>query len=208
MVLAVTVLIFFLLLSFNELWWRKHEVHTELSRKFIHVSVGSFVAFWPYLLSWRQIQILSVAFLVGVSVSKYLHIFQAIHSIQRPTWGEVFFAIAVGAVTFITHDRAIYAAALLQMSLADGMAAIVGTHYGNRQKYLVFGTPKSLLGTLTFFIVSFVVLLGFSHFHHTHLSVTWIAGVAAAAGIIENLAIRGLDNLLVPITVALLLAHH
>ena len=106
---VLTIVIVFVLLSFNELWWRRHTLHSELSRKFIHVTVGSFVASWPYFLSWHQIQLLSIAFLIVIAVSKYLRIFQAIHSVQRPTWGEALFAAAVGAVTLITHDKAIYA---------------------------------------------------------------------------------------------------
>jgi phytol kinase len=209
MALVLTVLAVLTLLTVNELWWRRHPVHSELSRKFIHVTVGSFVAFWPYFLSWRQIQLLSIAFLVVVVISKYLRVFQAIHSVQRPTWGEILFAIAVGAITLITHHKAIYAAALLQMSLADGMAAVIGTRYGNRQKYSIFGYTKSVLGTLTFFVVSVVILIGFSHYTHIHLGLTWTIAIAAAASLIENFAIRGLDNLLVPLSVALLLlAHH
>ncbi|MFI5271376.1 MAG: hypothetical protein ACHQT9_05040, partial [Candidatus Saccharimonadales bacterium] len=135
MPLVFTVVIVFVLLFLNELWWRTHTVHSELSRKFIHVSVGTFVAFWPFFLSWREIQILSLAFLAIVALSKYLNIFQAIHSVTRPTWGEVFFAVAVGLTALITQDKWIYTAALLQMSLADGLAAIIGTRFGNKQKY-------------------------------------------------------------------------
>ena len=208
MTLVLVVLVVFLLLSLNEVWWRKHTVHSELSRKFIHVTVGSFVAFWPFILSWGQIQLLSVAFLVVVALSKYLGVFRAIHSVQRPTWGEILFAIAVGSVTLITRSKSIYAASLLQMSLADGMAAVIGTRYGNRIKYLVFGYTKSVVGTLTFLVVSTLILIGFSHYGRANLDVTWIVGVAVIASFVENLAIRGLDNLLVPVTVALLLVHH
>lgn len=208
MALVLSILVVFVLLILNELWWRTHAVHSELSRKFIHVTVGSFVAFWPYFLSWRQIQLLSIAFLVVVAISKYLGVFRAIHSVQRPTWGEIFFALAVGGLTFITHNKAIYAAALLQMSLADGLAAIVGTRYGNRQKYLVFGYTKSMVGTLTFFVVSVLILMGFSHYGHTYLDPTKIGVISLAATIIENLAIRGLDNVLVPLAVGLLLVHY
>jgi phytol kinase len=208
MAIVLTILIVFVLLMANELWWRKHPIHSELSRKFVHITVGSYVAFWPLYLSWRQIQLLSVAFLAVVAVSKYLHIFQAIHSVQRPTWGEIFFAIAVGAIALITDNKSIYAASLLQMSLADGMAAVIGTRYGNKQKYLIFGYTKSVLGTLTFFVVSLLILFGFSHYSHIELGLEWTFGIAAAASIIENFAIRGLDNLLVPVVVALLLNIH
>ncbi len=205
--LILVIIVVFLLLIGNEMWWRRHAMHSELSRKFIHVTVGSFVAFWPNLLSWQQIQLLSIAFLVIVGVSKYLHIFRAIHSVQRPTWGELFFAIAVGFITLITHDKAIYTASLLQMSLADGLAAIIGTRFGNHQKYLILGYTKSLVGTFTFFVVSLLILLGLSHFSAVHLHTSSMIGISATASIIENIAIRGLDNLLVPVAVALLLVY-
>jgi len=207
MTLVLTIVAIFLLLTVNEMWWRRHAVHSELSRKFIHVTVGSFVAFWPYFLSWHEIVGLSIAFLIVVALSKHFQIYQAIHSVTRPTWGEIFFAFAVGAITFITHDKAIYAAALLQMSLADGLAAIIGTRYGNPQKYLILGHTKSVLGTLTFITTSVLILLGFSHFSHTSLAAAWVLGIAALASLIENFSVRGLDNLMVPVVVALLLVH-
>ncbi|MEJ0072596.1 MAG: hypothetical protein WDN27_00660 [Candidatus Saccharibacteria bacterium] len=57
---------------------------------------------------------------------------------QRPTYGEIFFALIVGLLTFITSAKAIYAAAILQMSLADGFAAIIGSRFGRDNKYHVF----------------------------------------------------------------------
>jgi phytol kinase len=165
------------------------------------------VAFWPFFLSWHQIQFLSLAFLAVVAVSKYLNIFQAIHSVQRPTWGEFCFAGAVGLVTLVTQNKFIYAAALLQMALADGLAAVVGVRYGNKQKYLIFGRTKSLAGTLTFFVASVLILVGFSRWSGMPLSLGFALLVSVLASLLESLAVRGFDNLLVPILVALLLVN-
>ncbi len=112
--ILATVLVVFLLLLIGELWWRKQRLNNEFTRKFVHITVGTFVAFWPFFLSWQEIRLLSVAFLVVVGLSKYLRVFRAIHTVQRPTWGELFFALAVGAITFITHDKWIYATALFR----------------------------------------------------------------------------------------------
>ena len=204
MALILTILVVFALLVINEYWWRKTEP-TELSRKFIHITVGSFVAFWPFFLSWHQIIFLSVAFFAVALVSKYLHIFKAIHSVQRPTWGELFFALAVGVIAYVTNSKGIYAAALLQMSLADGLAAIVGLRYGKKTQYKVLGSTKSLVGTATFFVVSFCLLLGYSTIGGGELSLALIAGIAFAASLIENLGVYGSDNLLVPLMVAWML---
>jgi phytol kinase len=205
MAFFLTIIAVFLLLVISEFWYRKKTSNDEFSRKFIHITVGSFVAFWPFFLSWNSIRILSIAFLVTISISRALGIFQAIHSVQRPTWGEVYFAIAVGAITFITHNKWIYAAALLQMSLADGLAAVIGTRHGGRYKYLVFNHVKSLAGTLTFFVVSVTILLLFNGNFPTQLELLPIVGISLMASFIENVFATGLDNLLVPVLISLLL---
>ncbi|HZL07772.1 MAG TPA: hypothetical protein VFC50_01105 [Candidatus Dormibacteraeota bacterium] len=205
--LILTMLAVFVILVCNELWWRARVVHSEFSRKFVHITVGSFVAAWPFFLSWHQIEGLSIAFFAVVTASKYLRVFQAIHSVQRPTWGELFFAVSVGLVAVVTHDKWIYAAALLQMALADGLAAIIGVHYGNRLKYLVFGHAKSVTGTVSFFVVSVAILLAYEHWSGVALGLGYVALVSALATILENVAIMGLDNLLVPMLVALLLVN-
>lgn len=205
-IIAVVILVLAVLLL-NEWWWRSHSVHNEISRKFVHITVGSFVAFWPFFLSWNEIRFLSGAFLVVVLISKYLKLFQAIHSVQRPTWGEIFFAAAVGIITFLTQDPWVYAAALLLMSLADGLAAIVGVQYGMRHRYAVFGATKSIVGTVTFGIVSFAILIILNQHIVTSMQIGWIIAVSLLASLIENIGVRGLDNLLIPVMVALVLAR-
>jgi phytol kinase len=206
--LILTLVVTFIVLVINELWWRKRAVHGEFSRKFVHVTIGCYVAFWPFYLSWRQIELLSVAFFLVVALSKYLKLFHAIHSVQRPTWGELFFALSVGIIALMTHNKWIYAAAVLQMALADGLAAIVGIRFGKKVSYRILGHTKSIVGTLTFFVVSFLILITLSHYGKIHLDLTWIIIASAAACILENIAAYGLDNLLVPLVVAFLLLHH
>jgi len=203
--LFLTVSTVFILLLGNELWWRKKRVHGELSRKFIHITVGSFVAFWPFFLDWDQIKLLSIAFVLVVLVSKQLKVFRSIHSVGRPTWGEIFFAVAVGAIALLTEDKWIYMAAILQMSLADGLAAIIGTHYGKSNSYKVFGHVKSLYGTAIFFVTSLLILLGYIYFSGAELELLALIGLAAAASVIENVGVEGTDNLLVPVLVAYVL---
>jgi phytol kinase len=198
----------FVILVLNELWWRARKTHNEFSRKLVHIIIGSYVAFWPFYLSWNQIRFLSLAFILGVLTSKSLKIFQAIHTVQRPTWGELLFAISVGLITFITHNKWIYAAAILQMALADGLAAVIGIRYGKRNNYRILGHTKSIFGTLTFFIVSLAVLMAFSHFSKYHLNLVWMVLASMLASLLENLAAYGIDNLIVPLVVAFVLAHH
>ena len=203
--LILVMLAVLVVLLANEAWWRWRKTHGEFSRKFVHVTVGSFVAFWPFFLSWRQIEILSLAFAVCVAISKALNIFTALHSVQRPTWGEFCFALAVGLVALITHDKWIYMAAVLQMSLADGLAAVVGVRFGRRSSYIFLNRTKSIVGTATFFVTSLLILIAYEHFSGAHPAAALIVGVAVFASLLENVSVNGLDNLLVPVVVALLL---
>lgn len=207
MYIALCVLTVFAILLTSEFGWRKHWLNNEVGRKFVHVLVGSFVAFWPFVLSWNEIRWLSVAFLAVVIVSERLKVFKAIHSVQRPTFGEICFAVVVGLLTFITHSKGVYAASLLQMSLADGFAAIVGVRYGRSTTYRVFGYPKSIMGTLAFFVTSCALLTGYSLFSVAGLPGYAIIMGAAGAALLENIGIVGLDNLFVPLFVGLLLTH-
>lgn len=197
-----TIAFIFLLLVANEFWWLRTRFHGEIGRKLIHVVVGSFVAFWPFFLSWAEILILSGAFLVVVSISKWLNVFQAIHSVQRPTYGELFFAVAVGAVALISREPYVFAAALLQMALADGMAAIVGTRYGGANRYRVMGYTKSVIGSLAFFVVSVLILFWYVGATGSGLEPVTIYAIALVATLLENFGGPGYDNLSVPVFVA------
>ncbi len=207
MSLILTIAFVFALLVGSELWWRARKPHDEFSRKFIHIVVGSIAAFWPFYLLWGQIVFLSAAFIVVVGVSRYFNLFKAIHAVERPTWGEIFFALAVGVLAFITHEPWIYAAALLHMSLADGLAAVVGVTWGKRTRYMVFRHPKSLEGSATFFVVSLAILSGYSALSGTPLQPSTILGLAAATTLIENLGVAGLDNLFVPLVIGVALTR-
>jgi phytol kinase len=203
MEILVTVLVVGLLLLANEWWWRGR-THGEASRKFIHITVGSFVAFWPLYLGWLEIELLSLAFVVAVLISQQLNLLKTIHSVQRPTWGEVFFGLSVGSVALLTHNPAVYAVALLHMSLADGLAAILGVRYGASNAYQLFNIKKSLAGTATFAVVSTLILIGFAAHQQTGFHPAYVL-VIITATLIENVGVKGLDNLLVPLLVAVVL---
>jgi phytol kinase len=205
MYILLTLGIVAAVLLINEWWWHGR-THGEISRKAVHISVGTFVAFWPLFLTWRQIELLSLGFVIVVLVSQQLQIFKAIHSVQRPTWGEIMFGLSVGLVAYMTHNPAIYAVALLHMSLADGLAAIFGVRYGASNAYQIFGHRKSVAGTATFALVSTLILIGFGIQQGIGFHLSFVPLILGAA-ILENLAVRGIDNLLIPVLVAFVLSQ-
>ena len=202
--LLIVIAIVFILLLIAEYLWKIRRYRTEFTRKFVHITVGTFVAFWPWFLSWTQIGILAGAFLAVIIISRTLTVFGSIHLIGRKTAGEIFFALCIGLTALVTQNRYIFMAAILHLSIADGFAAIVGTKYGKRFSYRILGQPKSLAGSATFWLSSVAIVLSYALITHT-ATLPVIIYLPLLATIIENIGIRGSDNLLVPVVVALVL---
>ncbi|HLZ14360.1 MAG TPA: hypothetical protein VKQ34_00015 [Candidatus Saccharimonadales bacterium] len=195
----------FLILVFAEYLSRYKGVHSELTRKLVHILVGAFVAFWPFFLSWRAIQLLSVAFLIVVLVSVKLNIFGSIHAVKRNALGEILFALVIGILALIANTKWVFAAAMLNLSVADGLAAVVGLAFGDGSTYRVFGRRKSVAGSLAFFFASLAIMVGYAAFSGASYSAVTIIWLPALAAIAENLAVQGTDNLVIPLLVALVL---
>ena len=105
----------------------------------------------------------------------------------------------------MTESPAVYAAAVLHLSLADGLAALMGLRYGRTTTYRVFSSTKSLVGTLTFMAVSVIILSLFSLITPSGLDWQWIVIGALGAAFLENTGVLGLDNITVPAFIVLLL---
>ena len=191
----------------NELFWRKKDPHKEHQRKTIHILVGSFAAFFPLYMSWKDIRLISLAFLVVVVLSKTLNIFPSIQQVERFSLGEICFALAIGGLTYITSSDWIYIASILQMSLADGLAAIAGVNFGKSNSYKLFGVTKSVVGSLTCFTVSLAILVATALIANVHLSIWTLLFASLIATAVENIAVYGLDNLFLPLVVAVILSH-
>jgi phytol kinase len=205
MLALLAVVSVFLVLVFAEYLSRYKGVHSELTRKLVHILVGIFVAFWPFFLSWQQIQFLSLAFLIVVGISIKLNIFRSIHAVQRNAVGEVLFALVIGILAFIVTDKWIFAAAMLHLSLADGLAAVVGLGWGEHNTYKILGHTKSVAGSVAFFICSMLIMIVYVAFSKATGNAVDLLWLPVAATVAENIAVQGTDNLVIPLLVGLVL---
>jgi dolichol kinase len=122
--------------------------------------------------------------------------------------GLVFYSISYTVLAFFFAAQPyVLAAGILPMAYGDASAALIGEKYGKRS-YHVFAR-KSLEGSITMFIVSFLSLAGslvfFSFLYPIPLFRSILAALAVAlvAVLAETLSPLGLDNLTVPILSAL-----
>lgn len=185
---------------------RVKHLHPELTRKFVHVTVGTFVSFWPFYLSWKEIATLSLLFMLVIGLSVRYDIFRSIHSVKRNATGEFLFALAIGVLAVVSGSKWIFMAAMLNLAIADGMAALVGIMKGENNEYKVFGHTKSRAGTAAFLVTSFLISIVYTIASGSPFSIVTILAVPALATVSENLAVNGLDNIVIPVVVALVLS--
>lgn len=203
---VLAVLLVFSVLIAAEYASRAKRIHAELTRKFVHMSVGTFVAVWPFFLSWNQIKLLSIAFFIVVCLSIKFNVFRSIHAVERNMIGELFFAMVIGFLALISRNEWVFMAAMLNLSLADGMAAIVGILKGEGNQYKIFGRTKSLAGSGAFFVTSVLISVLYVAFGPASASVTVLLLVPVIATLAENVAVHGTDNLVMPLLLALVLS--
>ncbi len=199
----------FTLLVIDEILVHAKILKAEYRRKFAHIAVGAFVASWPWLIGWRTIQLISVLMLVVVVFNQYNPIFKFNKSLNRRSYGDYFFAIAILACSILTTSNLFFALAILHLSLADGLAALVGKNFGRKWKYKIFNQTKTVVGSMTFWIVSLLILgIGLLFGNGLIVYGDYVVLVIVLPPILtvfENISVYGLDNLVVPIAVILAL---
>jgi dolichol kinase len=193
------------ILLIGEWLWRKKITKGEIARKFVHISVATFAAFWPFFMSRFQIVCLGLIFVAVLVVIKQFRIFRSLHSIKRATYGDIWYALGICLVALLFKDNAIYAIAVLHMALADGFAAVVGVGLARKARIFYFrGCRKSVAGTATFFIISFLLNMGYwliaAHQPVTYGSIFVLYSLLAACllAATEITAPKGSDNVIVP----------
>lgn len=199
----------FILLVIAELLGRRRILKGEYRRKFLHLTAGSFIAAWPWLISWEAIQIIGGLMVLVVIANRYIPVFNYRGQVSRASYGDIFLALAVPLCSYISHDKIFFALAILEVALADAMAAIAGLRYGKYWEYKVFGYKKTVIGSMVFWIVSASILEVGLLAAHTAFSFQsyyfLLVLLPPILTILENLAIYGVDNVVVPLALVLIL---
>ena len=81
------------------------------------------------------------------------------------------------------------------LALGDGLAPLTAKAFGKRNKTIIPG--KTVVGTLTVYLVAFLSTLVFSRIFNMGLGVVFILSVAALTCIAEFYGFRGLDNIFI-----------
>ena len=189
----------------------------EFTRKFVHIAVGLLIIFARDIFSVPLPALtLAIIFIAANLAAVRLGLLKGMHGTSRPTYGTVYYPLSflILAAIFWYQQPLIISLSILVLALGDAGAAIVGETAANPALYKLSSDKKSVEGSITMFAVSFLVLAGGLAFwpgtvRFSTEYILAVAGVAAAnATAWEALSSRGLDNLTVPLSVALVLAYY
>lgn len=193
MKVIIAALCYMALFILIELIARNSKLNKELSRKLAHIFAGTSAAFLPLFMSFRQIMLLSLLFLPVMVISKRKNIFSSIHEVNRKTYGEVYFPIAIFLTALLFPDKQLFIYGILVMALSDGLASIFGQKYG-KKKYRLWQGEKSYVGSLIFFITTLLIGLVVA----TQIPTWAVTGCALILTFAEACLSGGIDNLIVP----------
>jgi len=191
------------------------KITPEVSRKFVHVMVGVLVSVAPFFLT-RTLPVISLGIMFTIlnAIALKRDSFKGMHATERISFGTVYFPIAFTILVIMFWERniVIFVVSMLILAFSDTAATIMGEKLGSTRKFILWHDKKSWPGSLTFFLVTvLIVLTAFpvysrlsGHFEiplHHLISMAIFVGLTSTVG--EAVSKRGSDNLTLTITAAL-----
>ena len=194
---------------------KKTNIDKTVCRKLTHV-VSAFVwvicyHFFGCSIHWVLLNFLGAIALGFITLNKRFSAFGRDDGEKSP--GMFYFALSTAVVALICYlvgsELYLYTGiAYYCLALGDGLAPLTSRLFGKHN--LQIRPHKTLVGSATVFIVSFLSTLLFSELFGMGLSLVFIASVAALTTVTEFYGFRGTDNIFIELFVFgyLLLYHY
>ncbi len=184
--------------------------HPELARKVVHMAMGLSCLSLPMLFDktwpvWLLLT-LSIVLLLATRLSPTCRqvMGNALHSVERRSFGELWFAFAVAIVFTLAsqHQQPIlFYIPLLILTFSDTAAALIGIRYGKFQ-FITSQGKKSIEGSAAFAITCFF-LVAFPMALLTDIDAINVLLVALILALlimmVEGACWEGIDNLFIPV---------
>lgn len=178
----------------------------EWSRKLVHIGGGAVVPLaWLFGID-RWIALLAAAAITLLAFLNHRRrLLPAIEDVGRASYGTVAYGASITLLLLLFWPQRADAvcAGVLVMALGDGLAGLVGPRIPS-PSWRVLGERRSLAGTATMALASLAVLAGLAALAPPP-GPGWplLVLLALLATALEQIALLGMDNLTVPLAVAL-----
>lgn len=205
-ILAIVYILFVFLTS--RLLEKKEK---EISRKYIHIMLSNiwFISM-TFFDNFIIAAILPMIFVIINALSFKYNIIKIMEREDKKEGiGTVYYAISLtilSLVTFYIQKPILALPGILIMGYGDGLAAVIGQNVKSK-KYNIFGSTKSIAGSITMFVVSLIISIAIFLFIGVEGLILKSIFIAVIATILEGISIKGLDNITVPLVITLLVAN-
>ncbi len=179
----------------------------EFSRKFLHIMVGNMIFAMPFFSSpWVMIIGLTLPASIGTFLLTEYSPIKIENSMTESGHAlGLFFYSAIWTILLVIFGNYIWivALAIVPLVYGDGFAALIGIKFG-KVKFSIFGSTKSLEGSLSMFVVTTVmsvfVWMVFTSigYNMPEFNIVNIILISAVATLCEAFSYGGIDNLTVP----------
>lgn len=188
----------------------------ETGRKLVHAGMGFIALSFPWIFPHPRpvwiLTVLAIALLGAVRLVPAVaqRFGQVLGGVSRASLGEIFFPLGIAtAFTLARGHAAAFCGAVGVLALGDTAGALVGTRWG-RRRYVIFGHSKTLEGSAAVWLVSSACIAAASAALGPAVSPAGLARAlldGAVAALVEAVLPYGLDNLVLPVVVVVLMTH-
>lgn len=206
--ILVSYIFIFLMIIGGKLF---EKVGKEASRKFIHIMLGNWwlIAMYFFNNVWFAAFVpLTFVIINYISYKKDIIKVMEREENKKDGLGTVYYACSLLILVIITfgvlNKPILGLVPIFVMAFGDGLAAIFGKLIKSK-KYKVYDTEKSIAGSLTMFIVSFIIIS--IYLVYINSTFWYLKGIIISLiiTVLEAISIKGTDNITVPIATLIML---
>ena len=183
----------------------------EASRKFVHIMLGNWwiiaMIFFDNVI-WASFVPATFVIINYISYKKNIISVMERDNNEEEGLGTVYYALSLLILSIVTFGilkrPELGLVPVLVMAYADGFAAIFGKKIKSK-KIKIGKTEKSVAGSTTMFIISFIITAAFLIYTGVAMWPLYALIMSLFATIIELISVKGLDNITVPIAMLIML---
>ncbi len=176
----------------------------EALRKIIHIGIGPLIPFAKFL----NIDKTSALYFTGlISLLTFINyqskLFPTIEDVDRKSYGTLFYCLSLFILICLywNKDPSALVAGFFIMTFGDGFAGLIGKNFQSKS-WIFLNQKKSVLGTLTMFFTSTIVVFSLCYFQKYTFNINFFT-IAFISTVLEQFSILGIDNFIVPISAAI-----
>ena len=202
---TIVLLYLFSIFLISIVFKKFNENSKEIVIKIIHIGIGPLIPIAQFLKIDQNSALVFTGFVsLTVLINYTYRIFPTIEDVERKSYGTFFYCLSLFILIYLFWNKDPYSliTGFFIMTFGDGLAGLIGKTF-NSKSWIFFKQKKSLFGTMTMFVTSLIVVCSIGYAQQNSFNLNYFT-IAFFATLLEQFSVLGIDNLIVPISSALL----